>query len=201
MWKLALGAVFGALVIGASAQAADFGRAPATYSPPTYNWFGPYVGANLGYQWGSVNNSGASPSGLTGGVQAGINWQSGQFVYGLETDLQLSGADDVFAAYKFSNPWFGTTRARAGYALNNILFFGTFGFAYGETEMKFLAGTESHSHLGLAVGAGAEIGITQNWTAKAEYLFLDFSNERFALTGLDHDFQSSIIRFGINYKF
>ena len=90
---------------------------------------------NVGYEWGDVTNSSrsiraASPAAL----QAGYNWQSGQFVFGVETDIQASGADDTFAPWKFSNPWFGTLRGRAGYALNNILFYGTLGLAYGEPQ-------------------------------------------------------------------
>ncbi len=82
-------------------------RAPAR--PSGYSWQGPYVGANLGYQWGIGNNS-ANPSGVAGGVQAGYNVQRSQFVFGGETDLQVSGANDTFAPWKFSNPWFGTLR-------------------------------------------------------------------------------------------
>ena len=47
--------------------------------------------------WGKVTNTGANPSGLLGGGQVGFNWQSGQFVYGAETDIQASGANDTFA--------------------------------------------------------------------------------------------------------
>ena len=79
-------------------------------------WQGPYVGANLGYQWGGINNNSANPNGVAGGVQAGYNVQYGQFVFGGETDVQVSGANDTFAPWKFSNPWFGTLRARAGVA-------------------------------------------------------------------------------------
>src|ERR1044072_4124741 len=91
---------------------------------------GPYVGANVGSQWGSVSNSPANSSGVTGGIQAGHNWQFGQFVFGAETDLQASSADDRFASWKFSNPWFGTVRGRGGVALNNVMFYGTLGVAY-----------------------------------------------------------------------
>ena len=52
-------------------------------------------------------------------------------MFGVETDVQFSGADDRFAPWKFTNPWFGTLRGRAGYAMNNILFYGTVGLAYG----------------------------------------------------------------------
>ena len=72
-----------------------------------HGWQGAYVGANLGYQWGRVSGTPADPSGVTGGVQLGYNWQFGQFVFGGEADMQLSDADDKFASWKFSNPWFG----------------------------------------------------------------------------------------------
>ena len=77
-----------------------------------------------------------SPSGFAGGVQAGYNWQSGPWVFGIEGDLQASGADDTFAPWKFSNPWFGTVRGRVGYAFNNVLFYGTGGLAFGELTRR-----------------------------------------------------------------
>ena len=83
---------------------------------------GPYVGANLGYQWGLATNAASKPSGVAGGLQAGYTWQIGSFVFGGETDLQLSDADHRFAGWKFSNPLFGTLRARAGIATGNLLF-------------------------------------------------------------------------------
>src|SRR5262249_36263565 len=120
-----------------TAVAADLPRGPAPYYPPAlsvYNWSGFYAGLNLGYQWGHVTNTGIDPSGIAGGGQLGYNWQTGQFVFGVEADIQASAADDTFAPYKFSNPWFGTLRGRAGYAINNILLYGTFGLAYGDLE-------------------------------------------------------------------
>ena len=38
------------------------------------------------------------PDGFTGGLGLGFNWQYGQLVYGVETDIQLSGADDTVAS-------------------------------------------------------------------------------------------------------
>src|SRR6478736_4265643 len=77
------------------AAAADMYRQPAPYTVQTplnvYSWAGPYLGANVGYQWGEVSNSGVEPTGVAGGLQLGYNWQTGQFVYGIETDLQISG--------------------------------------------------------------------------------------------------------------
>src|SRR5436853_7556064 len=101
-----------ALVLGltaAPARAADFPRNTSPYvaAPYAYGWGGFYVGLNLGYQWGSITNSNFEHSGFAGGVQAGYNWQAGSFVFGAETDLQLSGADDTIGPAKVSNPWFG----------------------------------------------------------------------------------------------
>ena len=121
-----------------SAQAADFNygsRAPYTVNQPlnAHSWAGPYLGGNLGYAWGSVANNPTKPSGIAGGGQAGYNWQNGgPWVFGVEGDIQATGAEETFAPWKFSNPWFGTLRGRVGYAFDNVLFFGTGGLAFGE---------------------------------------------------------------------
>ena len=202
---LIAGLTAGLLASGA-AFAADM-RSPAPYySAPApasvgYRWAGVYAGLNAGYQWGSVDASGAEPSGFAGGLQAGYNWQSGQFVFGAETDLQLSGAEDTFAGYKFSNPWFGTLRARAGWAMNNILLYGTAGLAYGGLDVEFGGASEDNVELGWTVGLGMEVGFTPNWSAKVEYLYMDLGNSSFALTGASNGYDTGLLRFGVNYHF
>jgi outer membrane immunogenic protein len=192
-------------ISGVSAEAADmYGRrGPYTVQQPlnVYSWAGPYIGGNVGYQWGEISNNGADPSGITGGIQGGYNWQVGQFVFGGEADIQLSGASDTFAAWKFSNPWFGTLRGRAGLAMNNILIYGTGGLAFGSVRAQALNLTETQSAAGWTLGVGAEIGITQNWTAKAEYLYVNLNDNQFALTGLPNGYQFNVVRLGVNYKF
>jgi outer membrane immunogenic protein len=196
-------AVAAAALMSSAATAADMQRGPyvsGTYG--AYSWIGGYVGVNGGYQWGSTVNNPTEPSGLTGGLQAGYNWQYGQFVFGGEIDLQLSGADDTFAPWKFRNPWFGTVRARAGYAVNNILFYGTAGFAYGGLKAETTTGLfESKTHGGWAAGLGMEVGLTPNWTARAEYLYIDLGDRNSVLTGSANGLESSILRLGLNYRF
>ncbi len=192
--------------IATSASAADlYGRPaqPYTVNQPlnAYSWAGPYIGGNIGYNWGDVSNTAAAPSGVSGGIQAGYNFQTGPWVFGVEGDIQASGASDRFAVWKFSNPWFGTLRGRAGYALNNILFFGTAGLAFGSLRAETLALSETKTSAGWTVGVGAEIGITQNWSAKVEYLYIDLSDNRFITTGSTHGYQSSLVRLGVNYRF
>jgi outer membrane immunogenic protein len=207
MKKTLLGMGLGLVVATGAALAADLPRGPAAYSPygaapfAGYSWAGPYLGVNLGYQWGGTVNNPTKPSGLAGGIQGGFNWQNGQFVFGGETDLQLSAADDVFAPWKFVNPWFGTLRARAGVALNNVLIYGTAGLAYGGLRAETSLLTESKTHVGWTAGAGVEVGFAPNWTGKIEYLYVDLSDRAYSLTGVDNGLESSIIRLGLNYRF
>ncbi|WP_199580847.1 outer membrane protein [Bradyrhizobium sp. MOS003] len=190
----------------ASAEAADMNygqRAPYTVNQPlnAYSWAGPYLGANLGYEWGSVSNNPAKPAGFVGGVQAGYNFQNGPWVFGVEGDIQAAGADDTFAPWKFSNPWFGTLRGRAGYAFSNIMFYGTAGLAFGELRAQTFGWTESHTTAGWTIGAGAEVGFAPNWSAKLEYLYIDLSSSQFAITGVSNGYSASVVRAGVNYHF
>ena len=188
-----------------SAAAADLPRGPNPYSPMpmarTYNWAGAYAGLNLGYDWGKVTSSAINPSGLAGGGQLGYNWQTGQLVFGVETDIQITGADDTFAPWKFSNPWFGTLRGRVGYAINNVLLYGTFGLAYGDLKGEMFGLTETKTEVGWAGGIGAEVGFTPNWSAKVEYLYMDLASRGFTVTGASNGLQSNMLRLGINYHF
>ena len=193
-------------VAAGAATAADFPRSPSPYySAPApvgvFNWRGAYAGLNVGYEWGKVTGSSINPSGVAGGGQFGFNWQSGQFVFGGETDLQLSGADDTFAPYKFSNPWFGTLRGRAGIALDNILLYATAGLAYGDLKAEQFGLTETKTHIGWTGGLGMEVGFTPNWSAKVEYLYMDLGDRAYSITGMDNGLQANLLRFGVNYHF
>jgi len=190
----------------ASARAADlnYGRAPYTVNQPlnAYSWAGPYLGGTLGYEWGEVSRNPTKPSGFVGGVTAGYNWQlNSPWVFGIEGDIQGTGADDTFAPWKFSNPWFGTVRGRAGYAFSNILVYGTAGLAFGELRGQTFGLTETHTTAGWTAGLGAEVGFAPHWSAKIEYLYVDLSDSAFAITGVSNGYRSNMIRAGVNYHF
>jgi outer membrane immunogenic protein len=87
--------------------AADIPLKAPVYKAPEAPWLtGIYVGANVGYSWGSSSTnvtfttppavgafgaaSDFSMNGAIGGLQAGYNWQHDRWVLGLETDIQLS---------------------------------------------------------------------------------------------------------------
>ncbi|HEY7998263.1 MAG TPA: outer membrane protein [Pseudolabrys sp.] len=198
-------ALAAAVAVSGTAAAADLPRSPAPYYAPAqsglYNWGGAYAGLNLGYEWGKVTNSAVEPSGVAGGGQIGYNWQSGQFVFGVETDVQFSGADDTFAPFKFSNPWFGTLRGRAGAAFNNVLLYGTLGLAYGSLKGEIPGLDETRTEVGWAGGIGAEYGFNPNWSARVEYLYMDLASRGFSITSTDNGLHASMLRLGINYHF
>src|SRR5436309_10961522 len=191
-----------------SAQGADlygrhyqYGRnTPRQWLGPD-SWAGPYLGGNVGYSWGSVDNNPTKPSGFAGGVQAGYNWHISPWVFGVEGDLQATGADDTFAPWKFSNPWFSTVRGRVGFALNNIMFYGTGGLAFGELRGETFGLSESHTNVGWTAGAGAEFGFAQNWSAKIEYLYVDLADSHFTVTGTSNGYRFGTVRAGVNYHF
>jgi len=201
---MAAAAVFAAGVTAGQAADLSYGsRAPYTVNQPlnAYSWAGPYIGGNLGYNWGDITHNVTRPEGFAGGIQGGYNWQSGALVFGVEGDIQLNGADETFAPWKFSNPWFGTVRGRVGYAFNNVLFYGTGGLAFGGLRGETFGLSESHTTAGWTAGVGAEFGFAPNWSAKVEYLYVDLSDTRFSITGLPNGYQFGLVRAGVNYHF
>lgn len=204
-YSAALGVMVLVSIASGRASAADLPRAPYyTAAAPlsAYSWTAPYLGGNLGYEWGSVSNNQTHPSGVIGGVTAGYNWQAGQFVFGGEADIQLSGANDKFASWKFSNPWFGTARGRAGFAFDRFLVYGTAGFAVGELQAETVGfATETHTTVGWTAGGGIEAILPGHLSAKLEYLFVDLSASNFALTGASNGLTENVFRAGINYHF
>lgn len=239
-------AAISVLGIAASAHAADL-PARAAYKVPMdvrampYNWSGFYVGGNVGYGWATASADLTGPAGLTRdasedlnggifGVQAGYNWQFGQWVVGLETDIQGTSQKAsqtatcaaatcgvaVTATRDSKLPWFGTTRLRLGYAYDRWLVYATGGLAYGEhsTDVTVTAGastgtsSSSETRAGLAVGAGVEMGLAPNWSAKLEYLYLDTGTVTtstavagFGTVTADERVKNNVVRLGLNYRF
>jgi outer membrane immunogenic protein len=192
--------------VAGGAWAADLPH-PSYYTAPAplsaYSWTGLYLGGNLGHEWGTTSNNPTRPSGFAGGLQGGYNWQTGQLVFGGEADIQLSGANDTFAPWKFSNPWFGTLRGRAGFAVNNILIYGTAGVAFGELSAQAIGlQSENHTNVGWTAGVGVEAGFAPSWSAKVEYLFVDLASNTYALTGgTSNGLTANLFRMGVNYHF
>jgi outer membrane immunogenic protein len=92
-------------------------------------------------------------------------------------------------------------RGRAGYAFNNILFYGTAGLAFGELSGQTFGLSESHANAGWTAGVGAEFGFAQGWSGKIEYLYVDLNDSTFTITGAQNGFRFGLVRAGVNYHF
>ena len=144
---------------------------------------------------GAPANGSANVDGFLAGGQAGYNWQIDRmWVVGLETDLQWTNergrvdfcfnpACTVGNGYEHKLKWFGTFRARAGVLVDpRVLLYATGGLAYGQIDTDTTAtlfgvngvGSSSTTRLGWTVGAGVEGAIDNNWSIKAEYLYVDY---------------------------
>lgn len=211
-------AALGLIAVAGAATAADLPSrkgpvvAPIVYAP-AFTWTGFYVGANAGYAWGNVN-AGAfrlartvsigDIDGFTGGGQVGYNYQMGQFVLGVETDIQ--GAD-LSASNGFGDrvrtEYFGTVRARVGVAFDRFMPYVTGGWAYGnvKTSIVGLGSTDKTHTGGYAVGGGLEYAFTNNWSAKVEYLYVDLGEKNVLNSGVKVGTDFSVVRAGLNYKF
>ncbi|MEP9351569.1 outer membrane protein [Xanthobacter sp. KR7-225] len=192
------------LVLGTAcpAGAADMGYgAPRAYVQPASaftNWTGFYIGANVGYGWGTADVD--KPDGFLGGVQAGYNLQLGNpFVIGLEADFDFAGISG--GGFTLDN--LGTVRARGGFTFDRMLFFGTVGYAWGKGNFDVLGLSSSRTQSGWTLGAGLEMALDRNWSAKFEYLYFDLGDSTFpTVVGPQTvGFDGSVLRGGVNYRF
>lgn len=208
---LLAGAALGVLVSG-PAFAADLGRpvqapvkAADVAAAPVFSWTGFYIGGNAGYSWGSGQGalSGVSQDGWLAGGQMGYNFQlQNNVLVGVEADIQggdMSGSAGPFTDSKLD--YLGTVRARLGYAFDRVLPYVTGGVAYGRNTITDYGFESSKTHVGWTAGAGLEYALTNNWTARAEYLYTDLGSKTYDAIGTEAGLTSSTARLGVNYKF
>ena len=224
-----------AFIFVASASAADLPRAMPMKAPAalaTYDWNGLYIG---GYWGAAVSQANArsgtfSPqtethvdhAGWTAGGQIGYNWQwVPTWMIGLEADLGYLGIDRTFADWnEFSvvgvkSTWMGTVRGRVGYVAGPSVLYATAGVAFVHIEDTFggslTAGiapvTQSTTKTGFVGGAGIETKLSQNWSTKTEYLYVNVgdvavTSNPFGVpdaTTFQHSFH--MFKSGLNYRF
>ena len=206
--------------VSTSAFAADLPTMKAPPAPPpvyapAFTWTGFYVGVNGGYAYRSLSSSNmpSASGGVVGGT-AGYNYQIGQFVGGLEGDLDYTDTAKSGGFFngtnKFTTSTMTTERLRAGFAMDRSLFFITGGYAGIQTRGAFIdsvngfAGAQDAWRNGGVVGGGVEYAFTNNISAKAEYLYAPFSSKSyFAGTpeAENNGLSMSLFRVGVNYKF
>jgi outer membrane immunogenic protein len=228
MKKLALGLLLSVVVSGA-AVAADmaprYTKAPPPIVSPATNWSGFYIGAMGGYASENTSDDNIVLPGVVadprmkggfGGGTVGYNWQTGQFVFGLEADAAFGDihasatAFGVTAESKIRS--LGTVRGRVGMAFDTVLLYATGGYAWADNKFSItappLSFSESNFHHGWTVGAGVEWMFAPKWSVKFEYLYRDFGSETYfsglvpGVAGIDSGsigFHSGQV--GVNFHF
>jgi outer membrane immunogenic protein len=204
-----------ALAFAGAAQAADLSygtSSPDLYSPVSaVNWTGPHLGINLGAGSGNVSGSYSGTlfsfsvtgqpvvefgtSGILGGAQIGYDLQNGNWVFGIEGDIDASGISGsgqqfsgggttVDASSKLN--WLGTFRGRLGYAFDQWLLYATGGIAFGNNTVTVVAtgtntGTakDSQTHVGWTLGLGGEYRLNQQWSIGGEYRYVDLGSRTY----------------------
>ena len=209
------------LAAAGAARASDLSVAPLYKAPPVvaapaYNWSGFYVGVNGGGGWGTSNWDSAGSFNVSGGViggTAGVNWQMGHAVIGLEGDVDWSNLKGSTtsalcpAGCTTNTDWLATVRGRAGYAFDKLLPFVTGGVAVGDIKAStpgFAGATQTNA--GWTAGGGVELALTSNWTAKAEYLHVDLGNMNCGFScgvvaNNNVSVKSDLVRGGVNFRF
>lgn len=182
----------------------------------------------------------ASGTAFEAGVVAGYNVQMSSFVLGVEGDFnylgfegnvknnvsdtmsQVMSLENVNAIERidYQGNWYGTVRARVGYAKDSFLVYGTGGLAYGQLSLKqslnVSTDLESASwnsereawKLGWALGGGIEYAVDR-WTLGLEYLYVDLGtyqwdsmgNVNLADATLDADWSEVKNKGEADYKF
>ena len=232
--------VRGTLPSGGPATARPSSPTPAEAPPVGWagssspvNWNGIYLGLNAGYSFGgsdwtdSVTGSSTGNFGTSGfafGGTLGANYQVGSLVFGVEGDGDWADASGfgTFTATSLcaggcltTDSWLATARGRVGYAFDRFLAYGTAGAAFGDIRANFSNDPASGAtKSGWTAGAGVEVALDRNWSAKAEYLFVDLGNGSCttdcAIANADGTamipnvalkFDESIVRAGLNYRF
>lgn len=189
------------------------------------DWSGFYVGVLGGYAAGTATSVSSvtdelDASGLFAGVTAGANLQMDGFVVGIEGDLSLTGIEggDVCALNPAfdcagSISWLGTLRGRAGFAMDDLLIYGTAGIAAAGIDMTvdpvpaLASGEFSDTFLGWTAGAGVEMALNETMSVKAEYAYVDLGSrtapEGTLTTTGDSEISATLhtAKVGLNFRF
>jgi len=238
--RLAATAAASVLALGfGAAQAADLTYEPPV-APPPFTWAGFYAGVHAGYAWGGEKDNQSNlfedprpadnfdVDGFIGGVHAGYNWQAGQFVFGVEGDVDYSnikgsegyagyvpnfGYDYVEGNLELKSQWQASARLRAGYAVDNFLLYATGGIAFGDGKLSSngydynaesnFGSDDTNTHVGWTIGAGAEYAFTPNWIGRAELRYTDFGSKTYQLLEgpVDASWTQTAVTVGVSYKF
>ena len=196
--KKLLVSAFALAAFASPAMAADL------YTPAQamYDWNGAYLGGHAGYLWGDASikedfgpSYGGDFDGFIGGVIGGWNFQSGNWVFGIEGDFGWTGADGTGAVmcddceseiYTYDMNWNAHVRGRAGIALGEegrtVLFIAgglaVADFKVGEQGIQ--GWSDGGTFTGWTIGGGVNHAFSNNLIAGLEVLYDDYGSKSYS---------------------
>jgi len=196
-----------------SAMAADLYVAPAqpapvAVAPAATDWDGPYIGASVGYGWGTANDStlddSTSVNGFSVGGQVGYNFHlSGNVVAGVEGDLNWNDQTGTFSGAAADDAvrinWDGSVRGRLGLDLDGILPYAEAGVAFANATDTIADTDISNTHTGWTVGGGVEFKVSDPLSVNVEYRYTDYGTQTYG--GDAVGLTDNTVKAGVNYHF
>jgi len=175
-------------------------------------------GGQIGYNWQANTWLFGLEADIQGTSEDGSGSASETLAAGGPAILAPPAPATGTLAYSEKLPWLGTVRGRIGILPNpNWLLYATGGLAYGEVDTSTtltvatsaVGNNFNTTRTGWTAGGGVEAWLSQNWTAKLEYLYVDLGSfgDGFAGLGvftpvtLSTHVTDNIVRVGLNYHF
>jgi outer membrane immunogenic protein len=230
----------------AGAMAADLALKAPPPAAPAPTWTGFYIGVNGGASWATAANAinlaglgaaGTLPlysqglNGFLGGGQIGYNYQTGNFLVGVEGDgdwSNIKGTTPCLVEFSCSAnmKWTADATVRAGVLpIHNLLVYVKGGASWTDVNYNFSSGSllgaatltsnASETKVGGLLGFGTEYMFAPHWTAKIEYNYVDYGSHTdnhtltLAVPGaavnvavpVQSSLKASTMKAGINYLF
>jgi opacity protein-like surface antigen len=223
------------------AMAAEFRRTIPAYAAPkaNYDWTGFYIGGHVddtrSHVSGSATNTatgtasappGSNTNVWRGGIQLGFDYMlPSRVVLGVAADVSSGGSKVITTSAASGTSASQTTvfdsesvRGRLGYAFDNVLIYGTGGWAWSNNQSvrtqltgafnNATAGTDEAVNFylgGWTAGGGVAVAFAQNWNVFAEYRHTSFAPSTmtlpFSLMSIRSTTEVDAVELGVNYKF
>ena len=203
------------LALTGAASAADLAARPYTKAPvamaSVYDWTGFISVSSVAVPGKILDRS--EGEGRLRRRHRRLQLADRHVVFGLEADGSWAdvNASATTLGVTLSNKIdaLGTVRGRIGYAVNNVLFYGTGGYAWIDDKLSLSAlgvtVSDSKFRSGWTVGAGVEAFFAPQWSVKGEYLYRSFSGATY-FSGIGLPFNTGTdsfhtVQLGVNYHF
>jgi outer membrane immunogenic protein len=197
-------------------------------------WSGFYFGGHLGGAWGHNQFddplggfttpgvfAGDRGSAFIGGPQLGANWQTGNYVFGIQADIAFANLkSSVIAPLSTTTTMdtrtntITTVTGRVGYAWDMLMAYVKGGGAWTHNKYQLndptlgISATGSATQSGFVVGAGWEWAFAPNWSVFVEYDYLGLGTKSnvpmtdpvFGVAPIDVKQDIQMVKTGLNFK-